>query len=248
MENNKKVIVITGAGSGVGRDCARMFLENGWNVALIGRQTKTLEETAATHKNAHTLKCDVTSVTDVKNAFASVIDRWHHIDVLFNNAGLAKPGKTIDEISIDDWKEVVDINLNGSFYCAREAFSTMRHQSPQGGRIINNGSVSSYVPRPGSAPYTSTKHAITGLTKTISLDGRPFNIVCGQIDIGNALTPMAHQMTIGVPQADGTVKAEATMDPINVSKTVLHMCELPLEANVQFVTVMASNMPYIGRG
>jgi len=246
MEN--KVIVITGAGSGVGRDCAQLFLEEGWRVALLGRRIQPLEETAQGHKNSIVVKCDVSNYVAVETAFATIISQWNYIDVLFNNAGLAKPSQTIDELSIDDWAEVVNINLNGSFFCAKVAFKAMRNQEPQGGRIINNGSVSAYVPRPGSAPYTSTKHAITGLTKSISLDGRPFNIACGQIDIGNALTPMAHQMTIGVPQANGTIQAEATMDPHHVSKTVLHMAELPLETNVQFVTVMASTMPYIGRG
>jgi NAD(P)-dependent dehydrogenase (short-subunit alcohol dehydrogenase family) len=246
MEN--KVIVITGAGSGVGRDCAQLFLEEGWRVALLGRRIQPLEETAQGHKNSIVVKCDVSNYVAVETAFATIISQWNYIDVLFNNAGLAKPSQTIDELSIDDWAEVVNINLNGSFFCAKVAFKAMRNREPQGGRIINNGSVSAYVPRPGSAPYTSTKHAITGLTKSISLDGRPFNIACGQIDIGNALTPMAHQMTIGVPQANGTIQAEATMDPHHVSKTVLHMAELPLETNVQFVTVMASTMPYIGRG
>jgi NADP-dependent 3-hydroxy acid dehydrogenase YdfG len=244
MEN--KVIVITGAGSGVGRDCAKLFLEKGWRVALLGRRIAPLEETAQSHENSMVVPCDVSNYQAVETAFETIVNQWNCIDVLFNNAGLAKPSQTIDKLSIDDWTEVVNINLNGSFFCAKVAFKTMRNQEPQGGRIINNGSVSSYVPRPGSAPYTSTKHAITGLTKSISLDGRPFNIACGQIDIGNALTPMAQQMTIGVPQANGTVEAEATMDPHHVSRTVLHMAELPLEANVQFVTVMASTMPYIG--
>ena len=246
MEN--KVIVITGAGSGVGRDCAQLFLDKGWRVALLGRRMAPLEETAQSHENSRVVPCDVSNYQAVETAFATIIKQWNCIDVLFNNAGLAKPSQTIDKLSIDDWTEVVNINLNGSFFCAKVAFKTMRNQEPQGGRIINNGSVSSYVPRPGSAPYTSTKHAITGLTKSISLDGRAFNIACGQIDIGNALTPMAQQMTIGVPQANGTIEAEATMDPHHVSTTVLHMAELPLEANVQFVTVMASTMPYIGRG
>ena len=248
MKPKSKVIVITGAGSGVGRDCSKLFLKKGWKVALLGRRSKPLEDTAQDHKNSMVVPCDVCDYQAVVSAFSSIVDRWGYIDVLFNNAGLAKPSQTIDNLSVEDWSEVVNVNLNGSFFCAKVAFKFMRNQSPQGGRIINNGSVSSYVPRPGSAPYTSTKHAVTGLTRSISLDGRPYNIVCGQIDIGNALTPMAHQMTIGVPQADGTVKAEATMDPTNVSKTLLHMAELPLEANVQFVTVMASTMPYIGRG
>lgn len=244
----EKVIIITGAGSGVGRDCTKLFLQENWKVALIGRREETLSQSASNHKNAMIIKCDVSSESEVEVAFKSIQEKWERIDVLFNNAGMAKPSKTIDHLTVDEWRQVVDVNLTGSFICAREAFKAMRNQNPQGGRIINNGSVSAHVPRPGSAPYTSTKHAITGLTRSISLDGRPFSIVCGQIDIGNALTPMAHQMTIGVPQADGTVKAEATMDTENVSKTLLHMSELPLEANVQFVTVMAAKMPYIGRG
>ena len=189
MEN--KVIVITGAGSGVGRDCAKLFLEKGWRVALLGRRIAPLEETAQSHENSMVVPCDVSNYQAVETAFGTIVNQWNCIDVLFNNAGLAKPSQTIDKLSIDDWTEVVNVNLNGSFFCAKVAFKTMRNQEPQGGRIINNGSVSSYVPRPGSAPYTSTKHAITGLTKSISLDGRPFNIDCGQIDIGNALTPMA---------------------------------------------------------
>ena len=244
----EKVIIITGAGSGVGQDCAQLFLQENWKVALIGRRKETLVHSSKNHKNSMIVQCDVTNEIEVDKAFRKIERNWGRIDVLFNNAGIAKPSKTIDDLSIDEWRQVVDVNLTGSFICAREAFKSMRNQKPQGGRIINNGSVSAHVPRPGSAPYTSTKHAITGLTKSISLDGRPFDIVCSQIDIGNALTPMAHQMTIGVPQADGTVKAEATMDTANVSKTVLHMSELPLEANVQFVTVMAAKMPYIGRG
>ena len=248
MTNKNQVIVITGAGSGVGRDSARLFLRKGWKVALIGRRIETLEETAQNHTEAICVKCDVSDFEAVEDGFSTIVNKFGRVDVLFNNAGLAKPSQTIDELDVENWREVVNINLNGSFFCAKEAFKTMRNQKPQGGRIINNGSVSSYVPRPGSAPYTSTKHGITGLTRSISLDGRPYGIVCGQIDIGNALTPMAHQMTIGVPQADGTIKAEATMDPSNVSKTLLHMAELPIEANVQFVTVMASTMPYIGRG
>ena len=248
MVGKNQVIVITGAGSGVGRDAVRVFLDRGWRVALIGRRLETLEETAQNHTEAFCVKCDVSDFTAVGDSFSNIVKKFGRIDVLFNNAGLAKPSQTIDELNVEDWKEVVNINLNGSFFCAKEAFKTMRNQKPQGGRIINNGSVSSYVPRPGSAPYTSTKHAITGLTRSISLDGRPYGIVCGQIDIGNALTPMAQQMTIGVPQADGSIRAEATMDPSNVSKTLLHMAELPIEANIQFVTVMASTMPYIGRG
>ncbi|MBT7201934.1 MAG: SDR family oxidoreductase, partial [Deltaproteobacteria bacterium] len=178
----------------------------------------------------------------------NVVKKWGRIDVLFNNAGMGSPSRTIDETPIEDWLKVVDVNLTGSFLCARAAFAQMRRQNPQGGRIINNGSISAYVPRPGSAPYTATKHAITGLTRSLSLDGRPFNIACGQVDIGNAATPMTDRMTTGVPQADGSVRIEPRMDVENVATTVLYMAELPLEANVQFVTVMATTMPFIGRG
>ncbi len=248
MEKTNKVIIITGAGSGIGCDCSRVFLEHGWRVALLGRQETSLTKASMGHKSALVIKCDVTNEYQVENAFNKVLNSWGQVDVLFNNAGIGKSNQTIDNLSIEDWREVVEVNLTGAFICARMAFKIMKHQKPQGGRIINNGSVSAHVPRPGSAPYTSTKHAITGLTRTISLDGRPFNIVCGQIDIGNALTPMTQKMTTGIQQPDGDLKIEPTMDPSNVSKTILHMSELPLSANVQFVTVMASNMPFIGRG
>ena len=194
------------------------------------------------------LPCDVSQPEAVENAFTDVVKKWGRIDVLFNNAGMGSPSRTIDETPIEDWLKVVDVNLTGSFLCARAAFSQMRRQNPQGGRIINNGSISAYVPRPGSAPYTATKHAITGLTRSLSLDGRPFNIACGQVDIGNAATPMTDRMATGVPQADGSIRIEPRMDVENVATTVLYMAELPLEANVQFVTVMATTMPFIGRG
>ena len=248
MSENKKSIIITGAGSGIGRACARLFLENGYRVGLVGRRASALEETAGGSADALALPCDVTDPEQVEATFDKACAEWGHLDVLFNNAGLSKPGRTIDEISVEDWLEVVNVNLTGAFLCARQAFRNMRAQSPQGGRIINNGSVSAYVPRPGSVPYTSTKHAITGLTRTLSLDGRPFNIACGQIDIGNALTEMAKPMTVGVPQADGSVRPEATMDVGDIASSVLHMASLPLEANVQFMTVMATTMPYVGRG
>ena len=246
MEN--KVIVITGAGSGVGRDCAQLFLDKGWRVALLGRRMAPLEETAQSHENSMVVPCDVSNYQAVETAFATIINQWNCIDVLFNNAGLAKPSQTIDKLSIDDWTEVVNINLNGSFFCAKVAFKTMRNQEPQGGRIINNGSVSSYVPRPGSAPYTSTKHAITGLTRSISLDGRKFNIACSQIDIGNAGTEMTKRMSEGIIQASGEVKKEPIMDVTHVAKAVYDIAELPLNTNIQFMTIMASSMPYIGRG
>ena len=192
--------------------------------------------------------CDISQPEAVENAFTDVVKEWGRIDVLFNNAGMGSQSRTIDETPIEDWLKVVDVNLTGSFLCARAAFAQMRRQDPQGGRIINNGSISAYVPRPGSAPYTATKHALTGLTRSLSLDGRPFNIACGQVDIGNAATPMTDQMATGVPQADGSIRIEPRMDVENVATTVLYMAELPLEANVQFVTVMATTMPFIGRG
>ena len=246
--NSTKVAIITGAGTGVGRSVAQRFLTEGYQVALLGRRQELLDETAAGSENALVLPCDVSQPEAVENAFTDVVKKWGRIDVLFNNAGMGMIGRTIDETPIEDWLKVVDVNLTGSFLCARAAFSQMRRQNPQGGRIINNGSISAYVPRPGSAPYTATKHAITGLTRSLSLDGRPFNIACGQVDIGNAATPMTDRMATGVPQADGSIRIEPRMDVENVATTVLYMAELPLEANVQFVTVMATTMPFIGRG
>lgn len=243
-----KTIIITGAGSGIGRSTAQAFLDAGYKVGLIGRRQKTLDETANGHENALILPCDVSDADAVEAAFGNAFSNWERLDVLFNNAGIGSPAKPIDEIPVQTWLDVVNINLTGSFLCARSAFSLMRAQSPQGGRIINNGSISAHAPRPGSTPYTSTKHAITGLTKTLSLDGRPFDIACSQIDIGNALTEMAMPMTKGVRQADGSIKAEATMDVAHVADAVLHMAELPLETNVQFMTIMASKMPFVGRG
>ena len=243
-----KTILITGGGGGVGRATAHAFLEAGWPVGLVGRRAEALEETANGHHNALILPCDVTDEDQVAARFGEAQAAWGRLDALFNNAGVSLGGAPIDEISVADWRGLIDVNLTGSFIAARAAFGIMRAQDPQGGRIINNGSVSAYVPRWGSAPYTASKHAITGLTRSISLDGRPFNIACGQIDIGNALTDMAAKMTKGVPQADGSIAVEPVMDVAHVAQSVLHMAELPLEANVQFMTVMATNMPYIGRG
>ncbi len=240
-------IIITGASAGIGQATARAFIDAGWKVGLIGRRADALADTKG-DSDALVLACDVTDEDAVKSAFDSAMAEWGHLDAVFNNAGVSLQGRTIDEIAVADWRNLIDINLTGSFIVAREAFARMRGQDPQGGRIINNGSVSAYVPRWGSAAYTSSKHAITGLTRSISLDGRPFNIACGQIDIGNALTEMARKMTTGMPQADGSIKIEPVMDVGNVAKSVLHMASLPLEANVQFMTVMATNMPYIGRG
>ena len=243
-----QTIIITGAGSGVGASTARAFLQAGWNVGLIGRREGPLVDVAAGSANAVVLPCDVTDEASVYVAFDHVVAKFGHLDALFNNAGIGVPAGPIDEMDVAAWRQCVDINLTGSFLCARAAWRIMRGQSPQGGRIINNGSVSASAPRPGSAPYTSTKHAITGLTKTLSLDGRAFNINVGQIDIGNALTEMAKPMTVGVPQANGSIAAEATMDVDHVADAVMHMAGLPLGTNVLFMTVMANDMPFVGRG
>jgi len=248
MSDHRKSIIITGGGSGIGRSCAELFLKSGYRVGLIGRRQGPLQELAAGDDNVLALPCDVTDPDSVCASFDTAYEHWGHIDVLFNNAGLSKKSQTIDQISTEDWLEVVNVNLTGAFFCAREAFRIMRQQKPQGGRIINNGSISSQVPRPGSVPYSSTKSAITGLTRTLSLDGRPFNIACGQIDIGNAESDMTARMSGGVPQADGSLKPEPTMDVSNVASSVLHMANLPLDANVLFLTVMANQMPFVGRG
>ena len=244
----QKTIIVTGAGSGIGSATANAFLDDGYRVGFLGRRAATLEAAANGHENALLLPCDVSNPADVDAAFATAISSWGRLDILFNNAGIGSPPALVDETDVDVWMNVVAINLTGSFLCARAAFAQMRSQSPQGGRIINNGSISAHAPRPGSAPYTSTKHAITGLTKSLSLDGRAYDICASQIDIGNALTEMAVPMTKGVPQADGSIRAEATMDVAHVASSVLHMANLPLDANVQFMTVMAPKMPFIGRG
>lgn len=243
-----KSIIITGAGSGIGRATANAFMDAGWNVGLIGRRANALEETANGRDNALVLACDVTDETQVDAAFTTAKATWGAVDALFNNAGVSLPGQPVDEVDVDAFRNLININVIGSFICARAAFHTMRHQDPMGGRIINNGSISAYVPRWGSVAYTMSKHAITGLTRSASLDGRPFNIACGQIDIGNALTDMAVKMTKGVPQADGSLAIEPVIDAKNVANSVLYMASLPLDTNVQFMTVMATNMPYIGRG
>ncbi len=244
----QKTIIITGAGGGIGSISAQTFLDYGYKVGFLGRNAKTLEAAANGHKNALILPCNVACPEDVDKAFATAIDSWGHLGTLFNNAGISSPSASVDETPVDTWLNVVAINLTGAFLCARAAFRQMRSQSPQGGRIINNGSISAYAPRPGSAPYTSTKHAITGLTKSLSLDGRLYDICACQIDIGNALTEMAKPMTKGVLQPDGSNRAEATMDVGHVASSVLHIANLPLDANVQFMTIMAPKMPFIGRG
>ena len=241
-------ILITGAGSGIGRETARLFLENGWNVALAGRRAAALEETAQGHARALVLPVDVTDADAIGAAVSATAARFGRLDALFNNAGMSLPTAMIDEIAVEDWLALSNVNITGMFLAARAAFAQMRAQDPQGGRIINNGSISAQVPRYGSVAYTMSKHAVTGLTRSLSLDGRAFDIACGQIDIGNALTDMAEKMTRGVPQADGQLKIEPVMPASEVARAVWHMATLPKGTNVQFMTVMATAMPYIGRG
>jgi NAD(P)-dependent dehydrogenase (short-subunit alcohol dehydrogenase family) len=241
------VAVITGAGSGIGRAVAVELLAAGYRVVLAGRRAEALKETAAGAEGALVVPADVTDEESVGALFAEAIRAFGRVDVLFNNAGINIPG-SVGDVSAADWRRVIDTNLTGSFLCAAEAFRIMREQDPMGGRIINNGSLSAYVPRPASPAYTASKHAITGLTRSISLDGRRFNIACGQIDIGNAATELAKPMTTGVPQANGTIMAEPTYDPAEVGRAVRYMAGLPLDTNVQFMTIMATAMPYIGRG
>jgi len=241
-------IIITGASAGIGKATAERFLNAGWTVGLVARRAEPLQELASKHKNAIPLATDVTDVASVDAAFAAFVKKTGRVDAIFNNAGRGAPAQTIDEIDPEVWKAVVDVNLTGMFLCARAAFRHMRHQKPQGGRIINNGSISAVMPRWGSVPYTATKHGVSGLTKTISLDGRPFSIACGQIDIGNALTEMTARMSGGVPQADGSLKTEPTMNVAHVADAVWHMASLPLDANIQSMTIMATTMPYVGRG
>ncbi|MFZ3557107.1 SDR family oxidoreductase [Streptomyces sp. BH055] len=246
-----RTAVVTGAGSGIGRAVALELLRAGWRVALAGRRAETLEATAALAPDAESLvvRADVSRPEDVTALFAAAGDRFGRLDLLFNNAGTFGPGGVgIEDLEYDAWRQVVDVNLNGAFLCAQAAFRRMKEQDPQGGRIINNGSISAHAPRPRSIAYTTTKHAMTGLTKSLSLDGRPYRIACGQIDIGNAATDMTEAMQRGIPQANGELAAEPVMDVSDVGRTVRHMAELPLDANVQFATVLATNMPYIGRG
>jgi NAD(P)-dependent dehydrogenase (short-subunit alcohol dehydrogenase family) len=248
----KKTAIITGGGSGVGKAAATALAGAGWNLVLTGRRLDPLKETAAAlslgDDRCLAKTCDVSVEADVDALFDAAAQTFGHIDLLFNNAGTFGKAGLIDELDVAVWNDVVAANLTGAFLCARAAFRHMRRQQPQGGRIINNGSISAYAPRPGSIAYTSTKHAITGLTKTLALDGRPFDIACGQIDIGNALTDMAAAMTKGVPQANGTIAVEPVMDVSHVGDAILHMASLPLGANVMFMTIMATNMPFAGRG
>lgn len=247
-----KVALVTGAGTGIGRAVALALMQAGYHVVLAGRRKEPLEETAemgaASGRQALVVPTDVGDPASVKALFAKTKETFGRLDLLFNNAGRGTPPVPIEDLTLEQWQGVVDTNLTGAFLCTQEAVRMMKAQDPQGGRIINNGSISAHAPRPRSAPYTATKHAITGLTKSTSLDGRPFNIVCGQIDIGNALTPLTQRMTEGVPQADGSTAVEPTMDVEHVGRAVVHMAELPLEANIQFMTIMASKMPFLGRG
>ncbi len=247
-----RVALVTGAGSGIGRACALALLAEGWHVALLGRRQEALEETAALAgddgRRTLLLPVDVSREDEVGRAFAT-LEGWHgRLDLLFNNAGGGLASSPPDEVSGADWRQVVDVNLHGAFYCLSRAFGLMRRQQPQGGRIINNGSISAHAPRPGSIAYTATKHAITGLTKTAALDGRPFDIAVGQIDIGNAASDLTARMAQGVPQADGSLRPEPRMDLQAVADTFMAMVRLPLSANVLFMTVMATRMPYVGRG
>lgn len=248
-----KFALVTGAGTGVGKSVATALVRNGWDTIFTGRTLGRLEEAAQAANGlgggrALAVACNVSRPEQVERLFERIGDEFGRLDLLFNNAGMSAKAMPIDEIPVETWHDVVDVNLTGSFLCARAAFGMMRRQAPQGGRIINNGSISAYAPRPGSVPYTATKHAITGLTKTLALDGRPFDIACGQVDIGNALTEMAAPMAQGVPQADGSVRAEAVMDVEHVANAVVHMASLPLDANILFMNVMATKMPFVGRG
>ena len=252
MAQHSKVAIVTGAGSGIGRAAALALMKDGYAVGIAGRRMEALQETAALGKptNAKVLPVptDVGNPESVRALFAKVKEAFGRLDVLFNNAGTGAPAIPMEDLTYEQWKAVVDANLTGSFLCAQEAIKIMKAQTPKGGRIINNGSISAHTPRPYSAPYTATKHAITGLTKSISLDGRKHDIACCQIDIGNAATPMTERMTKGVPQPSGEMMVEPRMDVNHVASAISYMASLPLDANVQFMTIMATKMPFIGRG
>jgi NAD(P)-dependent dehydrogenase (short-subunit alcohol dehydrogenase family) len=249
-KSSGKVALVTGAGTGIGKAVALALLREGYSVALVGRRVEPLNEVAkeAGTDRALALPTDVSKPESVAAAFAKVKEKFGRLDLLFNNAGVGAPPVNLEDITFEQWTNVVNINLTGSFLCAQAAIRLMKDQLPQGGRIINNGSISAHAPRPNSAPYTSTKHAITGLTKSISLDGRKYNIACGQIDIGNAMTELAARMAKGVPQANGEIAIEPMMDAKEVADAVVHMASLPLSTNVQFMTIMATKMPFVGRG
>ena len=247
-----RIAIVTGAGSGIGRAVSIALLKEGYAVVLCGRRVEQLNETASTPDAGsaprRVIPTDVANPESVAKLFAAVRDEFGRLDVLFNNAGIGAPGVDLDELTVEQWQSVVNVNLTGAFLCTREAFGLMKRQTPRGGRIINNGSISAYTPRPHSAPYTATKHAITGLTKSTSLDGRKYDIACSQIDIGNAATEMTARMAKGVPQANGEIMVEPRLDVEHVARAVVYMANLPLDANVQFMTVMATKMPFIGRG
>ena len=247
-----KVALVTGAGTGIGKAAAKALLKGGYQVVLTGRDLDKLEKAitdiGGTQNNCLAVSCDVGKPDEVKKLFSALQNKFGRIDVLFNNAGMGAPAIPMEDLSYEQWMNVVNANLCGAFLCSQEAIRMMKAQSPQGGRIINNGSISAHAPRPMSAPYTATKHAISGLTKTIALDGRPFNIACGQIDIGNAATEMTERMAAGIMQADQSIKVEPRMDVDHVGEAVLHMAQLPLESNILSMTIMATNMPFVGRG
>ena len=252
MSSSDKVAIVTGAGSGIGKAVAVTLLKNGYSVALAGRRADALaqavREAGDAGARALALPTDVGDPASVRALFARTKERFGRLDLLFNNAGTNAPGVPLEDLTYEQWQNVVNVNLTGVFLCTQEAIKIMKAQTPQGGRIINNGSISAHTPRPNSAPYTATKHAVTGLTKVTSLDGRKYDIACGQIDIGNALTEMAARMAKGVPQANGSIAVEPLMDVRHVAEAVLHMANLPLDANVQFMTIMATKMPFVGRG
>ena len=253
MTTHAKIALITGAGSGVGRACALALAKEGYEVIVTGRRLSALEETVAAAKglkgHIHAMAADITDPAQVQNLFADVKKKFGRLDVLFNNAGVNNPpGVLLEDLSPADWQTIVNTNLSEAFYCTQQAFHLMKEQTPRGGRIINNGSVSAHAPRPNSIGYAATKHAITGLTKSTSLDGRKYDIACGQIDIGNAASAMTSAMSAGVPQANGTLAPEPVMDVTHVANALVYMASLPLEANVQTITVMATKMPFVGRG
>jgi len=251
MSEDIKVAIVTGAGTGVGKASAQALIGAGYHVALAGRRPEPLADAVAgcsDPSRALAVPTDVSDPDAVAALFATTVERFGRLDVLFNNAGGNTPATPIEDLAYEDWCKVVNVNLTGAFLCAQAAVRVMKAQTPMGGRIINNGSISAHAPRPHSTPYTATKHAITGLTRCISLDGRPHDIACGQIDIGNAVSPMTERMVDGVPQADGSRKSEPRMDVQHVASSVVHMASLPLDANVQFMTVMATKMPFVGRG